>query len=260
MEIPFFLVDTFSSRPFTGATTAVLFPPAPPEDGTHAPIVAELGAHDGAYVFPRDGAYRIRWFDRHGELSLCTHAAIAAAHVIVTTMDRTTEKVAFSSPGGPIDVVPQGEHLVTDLPLLAPGPCEPPPALARALRVPPVEVLRAGKYVVIYADETDLRVMAPTPAELAKLDAPGIIATAPGKEHDYVCRTFAIANGRVEEEQVSASAQSRLVPYWAKRLGKTALSAAQLSPRHAELVCEEFGGRVHVAARARCVAKGTYFA
>lgn len=258
MQIPFFLVDTFTSRPFAGAATAVLFPEGTLAPDLHAPIVGELGAHDAAYVVRQGDAFGVRFFDRHGELPLCAHAAIAAAHAIATAVDPGRATVRLVATAGPLAVAIHGGLLVTDLPRLPPGPSPTPAPLAQALRVPPSEVLRAGKFVAVYHDEVDLRAIGGDLAALSTLDAPGVIVTAPGKTHDFVYRSFAIGAGRVEEEQVSASAQSRLVPYWSKRLERSSLTSWQLSPRGAELRCEDVDGRVRVAGRALRIAEGTF--
>jgi predicted PhzF superfamily epimerase YddE/YHI9 len=261
MEIPFFLVDTFTSQPFAGAATAVLLPPSQPAAEMLAPIVAELGAHDAAYVTRQEGVHRVRFFDRRAELPLCTHAAIAAAHAIATAVEPGRTTVTLATGTGPLVVGVHDGQLVTDLPRLPPGPSDVPPALAHALRVPGGAVLRAGKFVVVYPDEADVRAVGEGVRDLAALDAPGVIITAPGKDHHFVYRSFAIgAGGFVEEEQVSASALSRLVPYWAQLLRRASFSVRQLSPRGAEMRCDDVDGRVRVTARAVRVAEGTFFA
>jgi PhzF family phenazine biosynthesis protein len=259
MEIPFLLVDTFAPRPLSGAATAVLFPPSAPDRDLLAAIAAEVAAGDVAYVSSSAGSFHVRWFDRDAELTLCTHATLAAAQAVFTRVEPGRTSVTFGSLTGPIHVARKDGLLVTDLPRLSPSAGDVPAELARGLRVPPVEVLRAGKYVAVYGDEADLRAVTIDAGAMAAVDAPGVIATAPGKNSDFVCRTFAIARGQVREEQVSASAQSRLVPYWSKRLGKTSLRALQLSPRGAEIHCEDGAdGRVHVAGAAVPVASGTF--
>jgi predicted PhzF superfamily epimerase YddE/YHI9 len=245
MQIPFFLVDTFTSQPFTGAATAVLLPAAALAPELYAPIVTELGAHNAAYVSRQGDTFGVRFFDRHAELPLCAHAAMAAAHTIATALTPGRTSVHLHTGTGPIVIGVRDGQLETDLPRLPPGPCE---------------ILRAGKFVAVYRDEGDLRAIGDRLAALAELDAPGVIATAPGTTHDFVYRAFSIASGRVEEEQVSASAQSRLVPYWSKRLGRTSLTARQLSPRGAEMRCDDVDGRVRVTARALRVAEGTFYA
>jgi predicted PhzF superfamily epimerase YddE/YHI9 len=49
---------------------------------------------------------------------------------------------------------------------------------------------------------------------------------------------------------VTGSAHCTLVPYWAKRLGKTSLFARQVSKRGGELWCEDRGDRVSIAGHA----------
>jgi predicted PhzF superfamily epimerase YddE/YHI9 len=82
-----------------------------------------------------------------------------------------------------------------------------------------------------------------------KLDAQGVIVTAPGDTVDFVSRYFAPGAG-IDEDPVTGSTHSMLTPLWAARLGKTKLHARQLSARGGELFCEHLGERVNVAGRA----------
>jgi predicted PhzF superfamily epimerase YddE/YHI9 len=83
-----------------------------------------------------------------------------------------------------------------------------------------------------------------------------VIVTAPGREADFVSRFFAPAAG-VPEDPVTGSAHCTLVPYWARRLGKTQLQARQVSARGGELFCEHRGERVTIAGRAVRYLEGT---
>ena len=121
----------------------------------------------------------------------------------------------------------------------------------------PTRLVRAGKYVVVYDDEQDVRKLTPNLPRLAALETEGVIVTARGQSCDFVVRSFALRDGRAHEEHVSASAQTRLVPYWSAALGKTHLVARQLSPRGAELFCDDDGTRVHVGGRAVDAVNGT---
>ena len=58
----------------------------------------------------------------------------------------------------------------------------------------------------------------------------GIVVTAKGDEVDFVSRFFAPQSG-INEDSVTGSAHVTLAPYWADRLGKTVLTAKQLSER-----------------------------
>jgi len=55
---------------------------------------------------------------------------------------------------------------------------------------------------------------------------------------------------------VTGSAHCKLMPYWAKRLGKTKLTARQVSPRGGTLVCELKGERVTLTGRCEAFLEG----
>ncbi len=82
-----------------------------------------------------------------------------------------------------------------------------------------------------------------------QVDALGVMATAPGNDVDFVCRFFAPRTG-TPEDPATGSAYCTLAPYWAKRLGRSALRARQLSERGGEVFCESLNDRVTVAGRA----------
>jgi predicted PhzF superfamily epimerase YddE/YHI9 len=90
---------------------------------------------------------------------------------------------------------------------------------------------------------------------LGQLDCLGIIVSAPGEEADFVSRCFAPSVG-IDEDPVTGSAHSTLVPYWAKRLKKDKLHARQLSRRGGELFCRYLGGRVEISGKAVPYLKG----
>lgn len=77
----------------------------------------------------------------------------------------------------------------------------------------------------------------------------GVIATALGDQVDFVSRFFAPKAG-IDEDPVTGSAHCTLIPYWAKRLGKTQLMARQVSARGGELRCELRESRVLIGGTA----------
>jgi predicted PhzF superfamily epimerase YddE/YHI9 len=85
---------------------------------------------------------------------------------------------------------------------------------------------------------------------LGKVDCWAAIVTAPGNDGiDFVSRFFAPAQG-VPEDPVTGSAHCTLVPYWAKRLGKTEFEARQVSRRGGALRCALNGDRVDIGGKA----------
>ena len=77
----------------------------------------------------------------------------------------------------------------------------------------------------------------------------GVVVTAKGQKEDFVSRYFA-PELNVNEDPVTGSSHSSLVPFWAERLGKQHLVARQLSERGGVLVCENAGERVKISGSA----------
>jgi predicted PhzF superfamily epimerase YddE/YHI9 len=101
-----------------------------------------------------------------------------------------------------------------------------------------------------------VRAVQPDMRILKQLGNMGLIITAPGDQVDFVSRYFAPGSG-IDEDPVTGSIHSVLVPYWAEKLGKTKLEARQLSARGGVLRCELKGDRVAIAGQAAFYMEGT---
>jgi predicted PhzF superfamily epimerase YddE/YHI9 len=110
-------------------------------------------------------------------------------------------------------------------------------ALVRALGTEPVAAFLARDLMVVIETEAQVRDFKPDYRAIEALEGFALIVTAPGKSVDFVSRFFAPGAG-VPEDPVTGSAHCTLIPYWAERLGKTILSARQLSWRGGQLSCE----------------------
>ena len=84
---------------------------------------------------------------------------------------------------------------------------------------------------------------------MAKVKARGVITTAKGNDADFVSRCFYPQTG-INEDPVTGSAHTIMVPYWAKELGKTTLKAIQLSKRKGYIECELKDDRVLMSGNA----------
>jgi predicted PhzF superfamily epimerase YddE/YHI9 len=84
-----------------------------------------------------------------------------------------------------------------------------------------------------------------------------IILTAKGEKDDFVSRFFASIAG-IDEDPVTGSAHSQLIPYWADKLGKKTLHARQLSKRGGELWCEYLDDRVTISGHCVFYMKGEF--
>jgi predicted PhzF superfamily epimerase YddE/YHI9 len=85
-----------------------------------------------------------------------------------------------------------------------------------------------------------------------------MIITAPGKKVDFVSRFFAPGAG-IDEDPVTGSAHSQLIPFWSEKLNQKKLHAVQLSARGGEIWCEQLNEkRVLIGGNAVYYMKGEF--
>ena len=256
MRLPIYQVDAFSRSVFGGNPAAVVPLEAWLDEPTMQAIAAENNLAETAFFVREAAGYRIRWFTPGTEVRLCGHATLASAHVLFTKIEPGLGAVEFASKSGPLRVARDGDRLVLDFPAWLAEAAPPPAGLVEAIGAAPRESYRATTDVLlVYEDEEAVAALSPDFRELARIDARGVIATAPGRDVDFVSRFFAPAVG-VNEDPVTGSAHCALTPYWAARLGKNALRARQISRRGGELDCELAGDRVKIAGRASLYLEG----
>ena len=187
----------------------------------------------------------IRWLTPSVEVSLCGHATLAAAYVLLEVLKRCDAPTAFDSRGGPLAVTRAGDVFELDFPSnVAAVERDPPRALVEVLGVAPREWLRWNNYHLVVLDSPeDVLAAKPDFAAWASLGDERAILTAPGSDCDFVSRFFAPGIG-IPEDSVTGSSHCVLTPYWTRRLGRSKLRARQLSQRGGELTCELSGDRV----------------
>lgn len=249
MSIPYYQVDTFTSRVFSGNPAGVC-PLADwlPDDLMQS-IAAENNLSETAFVVKRGERFELRWFTPAFEVDLCGHATLATAHVLFRHLGQRAEDLHFETRSGRLTVSREGEVLTLDFPTRSGAACEAPPDLVHGLGAAPIFTAKARDFLAVFDSEEVIRGLKPDMAALMRLDCLGVIATAPGKDCDFVSRFFAPRAG-VPEDPVCGSAHCTLIPYWAGRLQKSVLFARQLSPRGGELFCEHRGERVRIGGRA----------
>ena len=260
--IPYYHVDAFAQTPFTGNPAGVCPLAAPLPAELMQRIAAENNLAETAFIVPRPGAaaeYDIRWFTPTVEIDLCGHATLASAHVLFNHLHLVGPAITFHSQSGPLRVSREADgRLVLDFPSRPAQPVAAVPAgLAAALGGTPQAVLAARDLVAVFASESEVAALQPDFAALGQLDYTGIIATAPGAgEVDFVSRFFGPRVG-VNEDPVTGSAHSTLIPFWAAELGRPDLRARQISARGGELWCRlREGGRVDIGGYAVTYAVG----
>ncbi len=255
--IKIFQADAFSGRLFSGNPAGVV----PLEEWLDEEIMQRIAMENNlaetAFFVPHGDGYHIRWFTPEVEVDLCGHATLATAHVIFSHLGYIGSEIKFSSRSGPLRVFREGKRYVLDFPADEFDPAEMPDGMQEALGGKDPMFCYMGKtdYMVVYEKQSDIEQMKPDFAKLAKFKARGIIVTAPGEWVDFVSRFFAPQVG-VNEDPVTGSAHTTLIPYWSRQLAKTELTARQLSRRGGDVFCRNRGSRVEIAGEATTYLEG----
>jgi PhzF family phenazine biosynthesis protein len=255
LRIPLYQIDAFTSAVFRGNPAAVCPLERWLPDVTLQAIAAENNLSETAFVLREGDGYAIRWFTPTFEIDLCGHATLASAYVVFAFLEPGRDAVTFTSASGPLSVTRADEILTMDFPARPPKPRAPLAGLAAALGHAPAGLLEARDVLAVFESEQEVSSLAPDFRQLKALGRM-VIATAPGRDVDFVSRFFAPAHG-IDEDPVTGSAHCTLIPYWAERLGKTQLRARQVSARGGELSCEHLGDRVRIGGQAVSYLTGT---
>jgi PhzF family phenazine biosynthesis protein len=256
ITLPVYQVDAFTSEVFSGNPAAVCpLEKWLPDDVMQA-IAAENNLSETAFMVRAGDVYELRWLTPAVEVDLCGHATLATAFVVCTVLEPDCIHVRFETQSGRLDVTRHGRLFVLDFPARPPEACETPPALIESLGCKPREVLAARDYLAIYDTEDEVRALAPDFGKMAAGVEKMVIVSAPGRDFDFVSRFFAPREG-IPEDPVTGSAHCTLIPYWAERLDKRSLQAAQISSRGGELICEHRDERVRIAGQAALYLEGT---
>lgn len=251
MRIPLFHLNAFTHRPFRGNPAAVCPLQGWLDDAQLRKVAAENNLSETAFFVPRsdDGTlYDLRWFTPRCEVSLCGHATLASAYVVLNLLHPGQHSVLFETRhSGPLTVSKDGAMFVMDFPAMLGKSCpNPPEALLNALGPgpPPTTLLEANEtYIAIYENQAAVQTIRPDFSALEQLHPFAVSVTAPGNEADFVSRYFAPSYG-ISEDPVTGSVHCVLTPYWAERLNKKNLYAQQISDRGGELWCTLAKSRV----------------
>lgn len=278
MKLNIYQVDAFADKLFAGNPAAVIPLEEWLPDSLMQQIAMENNLSETVFFVPVPGqpvisqstdplvlgsivsetplSYEIRWFTPAVEVNLCGHATLASAYVLFNMLGHPSDTIVFHSASGPLVVKKDGDYISMDFPSWMPQPLEVVPQfLSEALGgVKVVNVYQYRDLLVEMEDEAAVQNCRPD-FTLLKRHFDKVIITAAGNDTDFVSRFFAPVAG-IDEDPVTGSAHSQLIPFWSRRTGRKKLTAKQLSARGGYLVCEDAGERVSMAGKARLFMKG----
>jgi len=255
MKIKLYQVDAFANNTFEGNPAAICPLDGWLDDEIMQNISMENNLSETAFFVKKGKEFDIRWFTPTCEVNLCGHATLASAYVIFNLLDYEPDTIVFNSKSGSLHVSKEDDFIKMNFPSEPALECEIPQAIVRAFVKRPLQVLRSVDYIVVFEDGEDLTQLSPDLNALKALDLRGVCITAKDETYDFVSRFFA-PNYGIDEDSVTGSAYTQLMPYWAERLGKSSLHSKQLSARGGELHCKLLGERVEISGKAVCCIVG----
>ena len=275
MKLTIYQIDAFTDQLFGGNPAAVIPLKRWISDELMQKIALENNLSETVFFVPstnNKSDFEIRWFTPEAEINLCGHATLASAYVLFNMLGYQKKKIAFDCKSGLLKVSKQGDLIIMNFPSWKPERVIDYPAeLSTILGNPEiVGVYKHRDLLVELIDEDAVKNCKPD-FTLMKRHFDKMIITAPGKklpgdsnspdkfesEHiDFVSRFFAPGVG-IDEDPVTGSAHSQLIPFWSEKLNKKKLHALQLSKRMGELWCEQLNEeRVAMSGKAVFYMKG----
>jgi PhzF family phenazine biosynthesis protein len=249
------------AEPFTGNPAAVIEDDPAWSDQTRLLIArANQLSETAFYRFRSDGDVDLRWFTPGYEVDLCGHATLATAFALFCD-DPSLSMLQCHTRSGMLSCERRGEGIAM---------CFPTVGLERETRaddplrlilgeapvaVHDVKAIHGGRFLLAELDnEAGVRAAKPDMSALAAADAK-LLVTAKGQSVDVVSRFFAPSAG-IPEDPATGSAHCVLSAYWSRRLGKTTMTAHQLSPQGGALTVSHLGEVTELVGIARLFLDG----
>ena len=255
MNLPYWIVDAFTDCIFAGNPAAVVLPQSPLPTDLMQSIAAENNLSETAFATPEADGYRLRWFTPTVEVDLCGHATLATSFILA--LQNIPGPYRFHTRSGTLTATTNGATIELDFPARTHHPAATPPGLADAIGTTPLDVFQAADLVAVLDSPATVANLRPNPAAIRALPGGALIVTAAGGQGaDITSRYFAPAYG-IDEDPVTGSLHTQVVPYWAAKLAKLTLICHQASARGGYMTCTLAGDRVRLAGTAKLYASGT---
>ncbi len=259
MKLTIYQIDAFTNKIFGGNPAAVIPLTEWLDTTLMQQIALENNLSDTVFFVPsstKDADYDIRWFTPEVEINLCGHATLASAYVLFEILNFKNQTLVFSSKSGLLKVKKEMENGifkgVMDFPSWKPERyIDYPEQLSEILGgLEVVGVYKHRDMLVELQNEAAVKNCQPD-FSLMKKHIDKMVITAVGNNVDFVSRFFGPGAG-VDEDPVTGSAHSQLIPFWSEKLNKSKMEALQLSKRGGQIWCQQLNGE-RVTMAGNCV-------
>ncbi len=251
-----FQVDAFNNQIFKGNPAAVIPLNTWISDELMQCIAEENNLSETVFFVQKNKQFEIRWFTPTCEVDLCGHATLAAAHILFTELNYAKKVITFNSERGILSVEKNGDWYTLNFPSDEAVLIKTPKLIEEAFQIPIKNCYKFNHKLLVEVENEELiKNIKPNYNLLLHVEENDIIITSKGTTVDFVSRFFAPKIG-INEDPVTGSAHSLLIPFWAKKLNKNSLEAKQLSKRGGYLKCKFLNERVEMSGQAVTYLKG----
>jgi PhzF family phenazine biosynthesis protein len=250
MKFTLYQIDAFTNKIFGGNPAAVIPLEEWIDDALMQNLAMENNLSETVFFVPAAGkeSYEIRWFTPLAEINLCGHATLASAFVLYNFLNYKEPELAFHSKSGKLEIKKDADLYIMDFPAWKPTRIYKYPGnLRQALGVNEIMAIYKHRDLLVELNNSDdVRNARPDFTAIKKWEEKVIITARGSGDVDFVSRFFAPSVG-VDEDPVTGSAHSQLIPFWGEKLNKAKMHAKQLSKRGGELWVTYGGDRVTIA-------------
>lgn len=255
MKLKLYQIDAFTNKIFGGNPAAVVPLSNWLEDELLQQIATENNLSETAFFVQHKNEFQLRWFTPVAEVNLCGHATLAASYVIFEELNFNEKSICFSTKSGLLEVQKNDDEYELNFPV---DDIEKTDFYNyfELFDIKPIEAWKGKEDIMlVFENEEEIRSLKPNLSKIATSESRGVIATSNGNDVDFVSRFFTPQLG-INEDPVTGSAHTTLVPFWAKKLNQLQFTAKQISKRGGDLKCRLQDDRVYIAGQAVCFMKG----
>jgi PhzF family phenazine biosynthesis protein len=255
LKLNLYQIDAFAKNIFEGNPAGVCPLDEWLEDNIMQKIANENNLSETAFFVEENNKFHIRWFTPSNEVDMCGHATLASAYIIFEILNYKKDEIIFNSKSGILKVTKDNDKFKMNFPIQEIIKCNMPNNIIKAFETKPIECYKSMDYILIFENEEDIINAKPNLELLKDIDTRGIIITSKSKKYDFINRFFAPKYG-IDEDPVTGSAFTQLIPYWNTILNKDIFIAKQVSQRGGEVFCKLKNDRVEISGYAKKYLEG----
>ena len=267
MQIPTYLVDTFTNTPFKGNPTSVCYLEEKIDAKCMQEIARELNFPVTAFLLKQNiypDNFSIRYFTSTTEIPACGHATLASVKV-VSDLKGINKARFFTRSDIIIETRLENAYIMMAYPKYKLIHYHVDHSIEQALGLKHYQNLGFCPELETLFMEVDdlegLKAVCPDFAALTKssdeIKEVVITAISRDEKYDYLLRSFCPWIG-IDEDPVTGSVHSVLAEFWQQRIGKEKMNVYQASARGGELVINVLNDWIEIGGEAVIVLKGAF--